>query len=170
MKAELQDMQRQIDDCDPAKDYPEFSWDFVQHYGDLRAALAQQKQGEPVATDPLHDDAYLRAIALGFPVGDARRWTLCRIADRIEQKQGEPVASLMTHLQSGDVELVWNDDGFDRAMWAETPLYTSPPPRKRLTDEQIMDLPAGVNNGKLSFLLRFARAVERAHGIGDEHE
>jgi hypothetical protein len=52
----------------------------------LRAALAQQQQAEPVAlTDPLHDDAYLRAIALGFPTGDARRWTLCRIADRIGQ-------------------------------------------------------------------------------------
>lgn len=34
-----------------------------------------------------------------------------------------------------------------------------------LSDEQIMDLPAGVNNGSLSFLLRFAREVERAHGI-----
>ena len=34
-----------------------------------------------------------------------------------------------------------------------------------LTDEQIMDLPAGINNGSQSFLLRFAREVERAHGI-----
>lgn len=36
-----------------------------------------------------------------------------------------------------------------------------------LTDEQIMDLPAGKNDGSLSYLLRFARAVERAHGIDD---
>jgi hypothetical protein len=48
------------------------------------------------------------------------------------------------------------------------PLYASPPQSKPLTDEQIMDLPAGVNNGKLSFLLRFARAIERAHKIGDD--
>jgi hypothetical protein len=58
-----------------------------------------------------------------IPVGK-----LCRsAADKLESyEQSEPVASLMTHLQSGDVELVWNDDGFDRAMWAETPLCKCP--------------------------------------------
>jgi hypothetical protein len=43
----------------------------------------------PPPTDPLHDDAYLRAVALGFPAGDPRRWTLCRIADRIEKRDAE---------------------------------------------------------------------------------
>lgn len=40
------------------------------------------------------------------------------------------------------------------------------PPAQPLTDEQIMDIPAGVNDGSQSFLLRFARAIEHAHGIG----
>jgi len=44
----------------------------------------------------------------------------------------------------------------------DRPLGESP-----LTDEQIMDLPAGVNDGTLSAMLRFARAIERAHGIGE---
>jgi hypothetical protein len=39
----------------------------------------------------------------------------------------KPVASLMTNINSGDVKLVWNDEAFDRALWRETPLYTSPP-------------------------------------------
>lgn len=47
----------------------------------------------------------------------------------------EPVASLMTNINSGDVKLVWNDEAFDRALWRETPLYTSPP-RTALTNEQ----------------------------------
>ena len=49
----------------------------------LVAALAQPAaSGEPA--DPLHDNAYLRGVALGFPQGDTRRWHLCRIADCIE--------------------------------------------------------------------------------------
>lgn len=42
----------------------------------------------------------------------------------------EAVASLMTNIQSGDIELVWNDDGFNREMWHETPLYTAPQKRQ----------------------------------------
>lgn len=48
----------------------------------------------------------------------------------------EPVASLMTNINSGDVKLVWNDEAFDRALWRETPLYTSPP-RTALTAREL---------------------------------
>jgi hypothetical protein len=44
-----------------------------------------------------------------------------------EVAQQEPVACLMQNLQSGDLELTWNDDAFDRAVWYEIPLYTHPP-------------------------------------------
>lgn len=48
------------------------------------------------------------------------------------------------------------------------PLYTHPAHRKPLTDEEIEDL------GPISFTWRdmvtFARAIERAHGIGGKHE
>jgi hypothetical protein len=56
----------------------------------------------------------------------------CRVCGRVTQAEPvhEPVASLMTNVQSGDVEVVWNDDGFDREMWHETPLYPAPPQRK----------------------------------------
>lgn len=39
-----------------------------------------------------------------------------------------PVASLMTHIKSGDVKLVWNDEAFDRTLWRETPLYAKAQP------------------------------------------
>ncbi len=37
-------------------------------------------------TDPLHDDAYIRGVAIGFPEGDSRRATLMGIADRVQQR------------------------------------------------------------------------------------
>ena len=47
-----------------------------------------------------------------------------------------------------------------------TPLYAAPPQRKPLTEEEIENL------GPLSFtwrdMVQFARAIERAHGIGGE--
>lgn len=43
------------------------------------------------------------------------------------QPRAEPVASLMTNIQSGDVEVVWSDDGFNRELWHEAPLYTHAP-------------------------------------------
>lgn len=79
----------------------------------------------------------------------------------------EPVASLMTNINSGDVKLVWNDEAFDRALWRETPLYTSPP-RTALTDEQIRNLwfaAKPIEDGRPAYW-NFARAIEAAHGIG----
>jgi hypothetical protein len=131
---------------------------------DLRAALAQQ---EP--------DWESRAeIAEQQVVSLSEELAHCKGLLRKQQERAEPVASLMTHLQSGDVELVWNDDGFDRAMWLETPLYTSPPPRKPLSSAQIRAIEVEVAQSQRhdypTDAEAFARAIERAHGIGGEHE
>ena len=53
------------------------------------------------------------------------------------------------------------------------PLYTAPPTRKPLTEEEIMSIAEDVANEKLigpvpEYRVRFARAIERAHGIGGE--
>ena len=42
----------------------------------------------------------------------------------------------------------------------DKPLYTTPPQREPLTDEQIEDIAA-----KTMFPINFARAIEAAHGI-----
>jgi hypothetical protein len=52
------------------------------------------------------------------------------------------------------------------ALWkdrAAKPLYTTPPQRKPLTDEQLMDIYIHTNG--LEFYKYFARAIEAAHGI-----
>ncbi len=82
-----------------------------------------------------------------------------------EESKAEPVASLMTNTQSGDVELAWNDDGFSKALWYETELYTAPPQRKPLTDEEIASL---ISTSPPSFAVEIVRIIERAHGIGGE--
>lgn len=66
---------------------------FLWHHG---ASTAQPSaQGEAVAWcpgDPLHDDAYVRGVAVGFAADDSRRTTLLRIADRIEALASAPAA------------------------------------------------------------------------------
>jgi hypothetical protein len=54
------------------------------------------------------------------------------------------------------------------------PLYTTPPQRKPLTDDQVMDI-VDVQRAKVAFDAarvgyRVARAIERAHGIGGAHD
>ncbi|CAB4161046.1 hypothetical protein UFOVP764_29 [uncultured Caudovirales phage] len=87
----------------------------------------------------------------------------------------EPVASLMTHIKSGNVKLVWNDEAFDRTLWRETPLYAHPP-RKPLTEEDIEKMiatrhfdPKYVKCSSDEVCLNWYRLGlrdgERAHGI-----
>jgi hypothetical protein len=87
-----------------------------------------------------------------------------------KQEQGEPVATL-----HDDGCFTWKNDEFrrkydrHRAGW-RMDVYASPPPRKPLTDEQI-DRIAGYGKIKATDNVHrtFARAIERAHGIGGEH-
>jgi len=57
--------------------------------------------------------------------------------------------------------------------WKHTPLYTAPPQRTPLTDEQLVEAYCCVNDkewaiGGMTDARIFARAIERAHGIGGE--
>ena len=76
--------------------------------------------------------------------------------DKLEAQQ-EPVAWIT---KTGNV---WKT----KADETDTPLYTTPPQRKPLTDEEISDLWCKVSN--TDFVTAdthvFARAIEAAHGI-----
>jgi hypothetical protein len=87
----------------------------------------------------------------------------------------KPVASIMTNINSGDVKLVWNDEAFDRALWRETPLYTHPPQRKPLTDDEIelayREIWRDLSNDfrhTAEWIEAGIRYAEKAHGIGGE--
>ena len=60
---------------------------------------------------------------------------------------------------------------FDPSDWATetvTPLYTHPPQRKPLTDEELKFIADQYGSVFGGWEIGFARAIERAHGIGGE--
>ena len=79
----------------------------------------------------------------------------------------EPVAWRYRYHAGGEWRFASSPAGYwmpERMKYEEQPLYPAPPQPAVLTDEQIMNVPVGINDGSLSFLLRFARAVLAAQG------
>ena len=76
-----------------------------------------------------------------------------------EDLQVEPVAWMDIDPDGQRLSVrMWSDGNRD-----EVPLYTAPPQRKPLTDDQITAINASLKIGTTTELVR---AVERAHGIG----
>jgi len=50
----------------------------------------------------------------------------------------------------------------------DTRLYTPPPQRKPLTDEEIYLATNHIDRNERGWAIKFARAIERAHGIGEK--
>lgn len=59
---------------------------------EAQAAPAPEPSAQAVREpgDPLHDDAYVRGVAVGFAEDDSRRTTLLRIADRMQKLAAAP--------------------------------------------------------------------------------
>ena len=64
---------------------------------------------EPPIGDPLHDDAYLRGVALGFAEHDERRHTLFGIAYRIQGLMAVPWQPIKSAPKDGTAVLVLLD-------------------------------------------------------------
>jgi hypothetical protein len=86
-----------------------------------------------------------------------------RLGQEIEQ---EPVAWINEH---GHIDCGL-DAILDPTGW--TPLYTHPPQRKPLTDEEIAEFAQRMeaSDPTDSFWREFARAIEAAHGIRELHD
>ena len=83
----------------------------------------------------------------------------------------EAIAAIKAALQTKDEPAAWyrDEDGiriyYDSKVWADaTPLYTAPPQRKPLTDEEIAAI-SKATHFQSKPVTAFARAVEAAHGI-----
>ena len=92
---------------------------------------------------------------------------IAAIKEALAQPEQEPVA-----WKTDDIELYVREDKFG---FYNIPLYTHPPQRKPLTDEEIIasNYPDGEENGPTIAapdfeLICFARAIEAAHGIEGE--
>ena len=76
-------------------------------------------------------------------------------------KQQEPVAKVCHDL---DGHIGWNPNLL-QLPYEGTPLYTTPPQRKPLTDKEIDDIVKNYALSNPTTPLHFARAIEAAHGI-----
>jgi len=80
-----------------------------------------------------------------------------------KEDEQEPVAWKV--LEDTGVSYLSSEPPHPSVVAACRPLYTAPPQRKPLTDEALMALvDATIKDGRCEF----ARAIERAHGIGGE--
>jgi hypothetical protein len=122
--------------------------------GAMKQALEALEQLQGGCTDS--DDGTVEAITVWCPeVIDALR-------QAIEQaQQAEPVAWALNFelLWPSEYEIISKDG--DKAI----PLYTSPPPRQPLTDEEIRAVYGDDLQYRDGDYMRFARAIEAAHGI-----
>ena len=83
------------------------------------------------------------------------------IEEILTQPEQEPVAWMN---ESGSCFL--SDGNKYSDLW--TPLYTAPPKREPLSDETIAKLWGESYSGTTQMVRNFARAIEKAHGIGGE--
>ena len=152
----------------------------------LRAALAEDamqrltdvhQDMEPTNKDNLTVEpvAYVTGYSKGrciieavdpdwlMPVGMA----LYRSPTINEMETVEPVAWM--HEWEGVAILNMTPPNYYGDHWKHTALYTAPPKRKPLTENQIrrIDDDTPFHEGP-EWLVRFTRAIERAHGIGGE--
>lgn len=81
----------------------------------------------------------------------------------------EPVA-WMVYTQDGTSAFVTDNPKDFTDTHRALPLYTAPPQRKPLKDEEILDLcmVCAIQPDSDPITLAFARAIERAHGIGEK--
>ena len=116
----------------------------------------------------------LALAALCYDNSLSRGATIVAIREALAEPEQEPVAYV-----DKNYGIMRINDGIDLPIGAK--LYTAPPARKPLTDEQLRTLArdAGIklmNDEALALgylpaaIKKFARAIERAHGIGVKHE
>lgn len=108
----------------------------------------------------------LEAIKNPLGFGAVRLEAICEeIREALAEPEPEPVAWMCPHDPERETAFSWrssmcesSDCGHQRV-----PLYTSPPARKPLTDNTLWEM--WVESP--SDVMRFARSIERAHGICD---
>ena len=80
---------------------------------------------------------------------------------------GEGGYYFRTYEYNEDYAAKWDVNNPNHKGWVE-PLYTHPPQRKPLTDEEINNLDKWLEQAPYWRVLKLARAIEAAHGIKGE--
>ena len=89
------------------------------------------------------------------------------------QPEQEPVACVTYKEVADTMNGLWGGTLVQRQIAEElenTMLYTTPPQRKPLSDEEIDELRSGYQSGRIGSFVSLARAIEQAHGIKELKE
>ena len=86
------------------------------------------------------------------------------IKEALAQQEQEPVAILHRYPSKCRMTVEYTDE-ITEVREGSWPLYTTPPQRKPLTDEEIILIVAECAASHQHTDIHFARAIERAHGI-----
>jgi hypothetical protein len=92
------------------------------------------------------------------------------LREALAQPEPEPVAWMIYTLDGASVCVTDSPSDFT-SEYRALPIYATPPQRKPLTDAEITELlsqSAGIDVKLNGGDLLFARAIERAHGIGEK--
>ena len=95
------------------------------------------------------------------------------LRERLAQ-QAEPVEPVAWYFEARHIDSAWaaavtlkHPGPEGKYMRKVTPLYTAPPQRKPLTEDEVEHL---LSTHERNYdMVNFARAIERSHGIGSEH-
>ena len=123
--------------------------------------MSKQREALQVALEALED--YQANGAPFFKCDSA----VSAIREALAEPEQEPVAwMLMNDTQCHIMATDWKPEDSDG--WKTAPLYTAPPARKPLTDSEVFNMAADYYEGYGFKAAEFARAIERAHGIGSD--
>ena len=126
----------------------------------LHQALAEPEQ--PVAWYFVRDSE--KGISFAPDNDPAKPWQPLYTAP---PRATEPVA-WMVYTEGGTSAYVTDNPSDLIGAYRALPLYTAPTPRKPLTDEEIYLATNQIDRGERGWAIKFARAIERAHGIGEQ--
>jgi hypothetical protein len=136
----------------------------IQESAKGRAAALKAALAEPATLDEVM--AGQRALAQAYENG----WNAAK-AEPVQEPvawrtfDGEGGYDYRTYEDNEDYAAEWAKRNPRHVGWVE-PLYTTPPQRKPLTEEEIQDCFYAARTAKVgSVVVEIARAIEQAHGI-----
>jgi hypothetical protein len=107
---------------------------------------------------------------MSWETGEAWMNAVQILREALAQPEPEPVAWMIYTLDGASVCVTDSPSDFT-SEYRALPIYATPPQRKPLTDAEITELlsqSAGIDVKLNGGDLLFARAIERAHGIGEK--
>ena len=132
--------------------------------------FAAGKVSQPVQPECLHDETERLGAIWMHCTQCGKKWADDEIVPTTQpvQPEQEPVAWRYPRAYGHWDVRYWLNRPSEGHRVGEEPLYTSPPQRQPLTDDEIVEalMPATVAGA--GYYMRLARAIEAAHGIVDK--